>query len=99
MAIKCPTCHSENIETSRFCAGCGTQLPPPLDHHPVVTETLQTPVHELRSGSTFAGCYQIIEELGKGGMGRVYKVQDTHINEKVALKLIEPEITLGGGES
>jgi serine/threonine-protein kinase len=46
----------------------------------------------LNTGSTFAGRYQIIEELGKGGMGRVYKVFDTRIKEKIALKLIKPEI-------
>ena len=57
-----------------------------------MTETLQTPVRELTTGSTFAGRYQVIEELGKGGMGRVYKVFDTKIKEKVALKLIKPEI-------
>ncbi|MEN6311472.1 MAG: protein kinase, partial [Acidobacteriota bacterium] len=46
----------------------------------------------METGSTFAGRYQIIEELGKGGMGRVYKVFDAKIREKVALKLIKPEI-------
>jgi serine/threonine protein kinase len=57
-----------------------------------MTETLQTPVRELTTGATFAGRYQVIEELGHGGMGRVYKVQDTKTREKVALKLIKPEI-------
>ena len=94
MANKCPTCHSDNPETSRFCAGCGTQLPPPQGHPPVMTETLQTPVRELTTGSTFAGRYQVIEELGHGGMGRVYKVFDTDIKEKIALKLLRPEIAL-----
>ena len=94
MAIKCPKCHSENPETKQFCADCGTLLPPPHDHPPVMTETLQTPVHELSTGSTFAGRYQVIEELGHGGMGRVYKVQDTKIGEKIALKLIRPETGL-----
>src|SRR5512136_578503 len=56
------------------------------------TETLKIPVKELTSGSTFAGRYQIIEELGHGGMGRVYKVFDTKIKEKIALKLIRPEV-------
>ena len=40
----------------------------------------------------FAGRYQIIEELGRGGMGRVYKAVDSKIQEKIALKLIKPEI-------
>jgi serine/threonine protein kinase/tetratricopeptide (TPR) repeat protein len=57
-----------------------------------MTETLQTPVQELTTGSTFSGRYQIIEELGRGGMGRVYKVLDTELKEKVALKLIKPEL-------
>jgi len=89
---RCPTCHSDNPGTLKFCGECGTQLPPPQDHPPVMTETLQTPVHELTTGSTFAGRYQVIEELGRGGMGKVYKVSDTKIKEKVALKLIKPEI-------
>jgi serine/threonine protein kinase/Tfp pilus assembly protein PilF len=59
-----------------------------------MTETLQTPVHELTTGSTFAGRYQVIEELGHGGMGKVYKVFDTDIKEKIALKLLRPEIAL-----
>jgi len=53
---------------------------------------METPGEELSTGSTFANRYQIIEELGKGGMGKVYKAHDTEIKEKVALKLIKPEI-------
>jgi serine/threonine protein kinase len=56
------------------------------------TLTLETPLLELERGATFAQRYEIIEELGKGGMGRVYRVLDTKINEEVALKLIKPEI-------
>lgn len=41
----------------------------------------------------FAGRYLVIEMLGKGGMGKVYKVLDKEINEKVSLKLIRPEIS------
>jgi serine/threonine protein kinase/Flp pilus assembly protein TadD len=94
VANKCPKCHSENPDTLKFCGECGTQLPPPQDHHPVMTETLQTPIKELATGSTFAGRYQVIEELGHGGMGRVYKVFDTDIREKIALKLLRPEMAL-----
>jgi protein kinase/serine/threonine-protein kinase len=57
-----------------------------------VTETFQTPVCELSTGATFAGRYQVIEELGHGGMGRVYKVFDKEIEAKIALKLIKPEV-------
>jgi serine/threonine protein kinase/Flp pilus assembly protein TadD len=93
VATKCPKCQAENPETKQFCADCGTQLLPSKDIHPEVTETLQAPARELTTGSTFAGRYQIIEELGKGGMAKVYKVFDTEINEKVALKLLKSEIS------
>jgi serine/threonine protein kinase/lipoprotein NlpI len=91
MAIKCPKCHSDNPDTKRFCGECGTQLLP-TEEVSAPTETLEAAKEELTTGSTFAGRYQIIEELGKGGMGKVYKVHDTEIKEKVALKLLKPEI-------
>jgi len=92
VTIKCPKCQTENPETKQFCGDCGTQLPFSRDIRPKVTETLQTPIKELTTGSTFAGRYQVIEELGRGGMGRIYKVFDTEIKEKIALKLLKPEI-------
>ncbi|MCK4431420.1 MAG: protein kinase, partial [Candidatus Aminicenantes bacterium] len=101
MGIKCPKCHSDNPDTKRFCGECGAQLhregpiglSGPIDEISIShTKTLETPKEELTTGSTFAGRYQIIEELGKGGMGKVYKVHDTEIKEKVALKLLKPEI-------
>jgi serine/threonine protein kinase/Tfp pilus assembly protein PilF len=58
------------------------------------TETLQAPIQELTTGSTFANRYQIIEELGKGGMGKVYKVFDQEVQAKMALKLIKPEVSV-----
>ena len=91
MTIQCPKCKAENPDTKQFCGDCGTQLIP-VKEIPPYTETLEAPKEELTTGSTFAGRYQIIEELGKGGMGRVYKATDTKIKEKIALKLIKPEI-------
>jgi serine/threonine protein kinase/Tfp pilus assembly protein PilF len=92
MTVKCPKCQFDNPETQKFCGECGTALPSSKDIQPEFTETLHAPVRELTTGSTFAGRYQVIEELGKGGMGKVYKVIDTKVKEKVALKLIKPEI-------
>jgi serine/threonine protein kinase/cytochrome c-type biogenesis protein CcmH/NrfG len=92
LAIKCPKCQFENPADTRFCGNCAAPLPFSGDISVSPTETLQAPSRELTTGSTFAGRYQIIEELGKGGMGKVYRVLDKKLNEEVALKLIRPEI-------
>jgi serine/threonine protein kinase/Tfp pilus assembly protein PilF len=91
MATHCPKCKTDNPGESVFCAKCGTQIKE-SEEKPLPTETIEAPKEELTTGSTFAGRYQIIEELGKGGMGKVYKAIDKEIDARVALKLIKPEI-------
>ena len=90
--MKCPKCHADNPETKQFCADCGTQLRP-SEAVPLRTETLETTGHDLARGTTIAGRYEIIEELGRGGMGKVYRVEDKKIKAEIALKLIKPEIS------
>jgi hypothetical protein len=66
VAITCPSCHADNPETKQFCADCGTQLRP-SEAVPLRTGTLETLGHELARGTTIAGRYEVIEELGRGG--------------------------------
>jgi serine/threonine protein kinase/tetratricopeptide (TPR) repeat protein len=90
--MKCPKCHSENSEGAKFCSSCAAQLTDTEDVQPAFTKTLETPVEKLTRGTLFAGRYEIIEELGRGGMGTVYRAEDKKAKEEIAIKLIKPEI-------
>ena len=95
--MKCPRCSHENPAGTKFCGNCTTPLLPTSTPSETTgpdnrTETRAAVVTELRSGTTFAGRFEVIEELGKGGMGRVYKVYDQKTREKIALKLLKPEV-------
>ena len=89
MVIKCPKCDTDNPSDSKYCKECAAPLP---SLEVSVTKTLETPTGEFTRGSTFASRYEIIERLGKGGMGSVYRVEDTKLKQEVALKMIKPEI-------
>ena len=53
---------------------------------PVFTDPL-----ELMEGKLFAERYRIIHELGRGGMGRVYRALDQELDIEIAIKVIRPE--------
>ncbi len=92
MSIKCPQCQFENQDESHFCSKCATPLISPEEISAAPTKTLETPITRLTRSSTFAQRYEVIEELDKGGMGKIYRVFDNKIEQEVALKLLRPEI-------
>lgn len=87
MAVHCPKCQTDNPADSKFCKECASPLRIPEDIE--ITETMEATKAELATGSTIVNRYEVLEELGKGGMGVVYRVADPlNPTRRVALKSI-----------
>ncbi len=50
----------------------------------------------LASGDRL-GPYEILQPIGEGGMGAVYRAKDTRLGRTVAIKVAQAEFHAGGG--
>lgn len=76
----CTKCGGEDDSSSTMCSACGTPYPVPDPND----------APEIRKGQLIANRYVILDRIGQGGMGCIYKVQDNTLGEVVALKTLLP---------
>ena len=90
--VKCPKCSYVNPDGQSNCIRCQTPLPK-IKIEASAPKPAFTPGMEavqFQRGQVLANRYTVLNLIGRGGMGCIYKVHDNTLNEEVALKTLLP---------
>jgi serine/threonine-protein kinase len=66
-------------------------------HEPAAAPATSEKGFERRLRRAFGDDYELLEEIGAGGFGRVYRVRDLGLEREVAIKVLHPQLTADPG--
>src|SRR3979409_279587 len=75
----------------KYCSSCNEKFDDSLSFCPTDGEVLEEDPSAL-TGKVLDGQYQIESLLGKGGMGAVYRARHILLGDRVAIKVLPPEM-------
>ncbi len=94
----CDKCGTENRDEAEFCINCGEKL---SDIRNSLSGSADKPAPSSGGGDfierfkdAVSDRYEVIRELGRGGMAIVFLAKDKRLERQVALKLLPQEISL-----
>jgi len=102
--MRCQSCQSQLPDEAQFCASCGlatarhsSDAATQIDLQQQTNADSPRPTNEQtvddpRIGVVLDSKYKLIESLGEGGMGSVFRAERLHIGDEVAVKLLHHEL-------
>ena len=101
--MRCDSCHHELAGAAQFCAHCGlatarhprnasTQMDLQQQTNADTPRSTDERDKDSRIGLILDSKYKLIESLGEGGMGSVFRAERLHIGDEVAVKLLHHDL-------
>lgn len=101
--MKCDSCQHDLADDAQFCARCGlptarhsrdasTQVDVQQETNADTPRSTDEHHKDSRIGLILDSKYKLIESLGEGGMGSVFRAERLHIGDEVAVKLLHHDL-------
>ena len=74
--MPCPKCGEDNPSEAKFCGACGARIEQ----------------HEAAPDEIIADRYRMLECIGKGAMGTVYRAEHVQLGKPMAIKLLHRDL-------
>ncbi|HEY1586454.1 MAG TPA: serine/threonine-protein kinase, partial [Polyangia bacterium] len=76
----CTQCGAATPDDARFCPRCGAPVIAPSANDPMI-------------GKVILDRYKLVEKIGQGGSGAIYRGEHTTLHKKVAVKLLHAQLS------
>lgn len=94
--MTCPKCHRVVSDDGRFCSRCGFDTAKANVETEIIVarDTGESARPDPLLGRVLDSKYELLERLGKGGAGTVYRARRLHIGDEVVIKVLNQDYLL-----
>ncbi len=97
--MQCAHCATPVPETARYCHNCGSVVSDAEGQAAATAAMDDSAVRHMERllREDTRGEFEILRQIGRGGMAAVYLAHEVHLDRNVAIKVLPPELTFGHG--